>query len=87
MLKTAVYRFLYFDRATQVLTMAPDFATRRAIAAMGATIIEDTGVMIDSRIIGSAGLLLASQMPEGEPVCAEEEPRARRQARRRESTP
>ena len=86
MLKTAVYRFLYVDRATQVLTMAPDFATRRAIASMGATVIEETGVMVDSRIIGSAGLLLASQVPEGEPVSAEEEPRARRQSWRRESS-
>jgi len=87
MLKTAVHRFLYVDRTTQALTMSPDFATRRAIAAIGATAIEDTGALVDSRIIGSAGLVLADQMPSDEPIAVEDEPRARGHAQRRESSP
>lgn len=63
MFKTPVFRFTYFDRARAVVAESPDYATREAIAAMGATAIEETQMLVDARLVGAAGLILRDRMP------------------------
>jgi hypothetical protein len=66
MLKTAVFRFTYFDREAGARRASADFATVVAIAAIGAVAIESSQVMLDSRLIGAAGLVLQESMPVAE---------------------
>jgi hypothetical protein len=72
MLKTPVFRFTYFDRSAQENRTSADFATLVAIASMGGTAEMGTQVLVDSRLIGSAGLVLGERMPEAEDPSAGE---------------
>lgn len=70
MLKTAVFRFTYFDRQVRETRASADFATLVAIAAIGAIAVKGSEVLVDSRLIGAAGLVLEERMPVTEDTSA-----------------
>ena len=70
MLKTALFRFTYFDRGARETRTSDDYATLAAIAAMGAIAIKSSVVMVDARHIGASGLVLEERMPGAEKASA-----------------
>jgi hypothetical protein len=53
-----VFRFRYLDRATGTYRVSDDYATARAIAEIGAELLEDTVRVVDSGKVSSSGLLM-----------------------------
>ena len=58
--KVTVYQFEYLDRNTGVLTRSEDWATARAIAEVGANVIESTAREVDARTVHVNGIALVT---------------------------
>ena len=68
-----VYRYDYFDRLLKHDRRSVDYATADAIAAIGGTILAETMLEIDDRIVPDDGIVRAMDVwsarrpPPGEP--------------------